>query len=183
MNKGKHRHEAQKRLIYDSLPEYLRPNGTVDGAKLEADWFPNIEAHLFLSHSHADEDFAIVLSQLLYDKFKINTFIDSCVWGYCNDLLLNLDKNFCLTSDKKYYKYDLRNYTTGLVHMMLATALTKMIDRCECLFFLNTSNSIVLDPSQCETSSPWIYHELYQSKVICRRQRQPGQKMFYLGGN
>ena len=52
--------------------------------------------------------------------------------------------------------------------MMLTTALTQMIDRCECIIFLNTPSSI--SPNDYivghTTNSPWIYVELAMSSLI-----------------
>lgn len=53
--------------------------------------------------------------------------------------------------------------------MMLSTALTKMIDNTESLFFLNTINSTITTKeamNQTETYSPWIYHEIAISKML-----------------
>lgn len=63
--------------------------------------------------------------------------------------------------------------------MMLATALTEMIDNTECLIFYNTPNSIKISEEientksekMNETISPWIYHELSTSSII--RQKSP----------
>lgn len=52
--------------------------------------------------------------------------------------------------------------------MLLSMALTKMIDKCECLIFLNTPNSISRENTMEKTYSPWIYHEIGISKVIKR---------------
>jgi|LSQX01.2.fsa_nt_gb hypothetical protein len=47
--------------------------------------------------------------------------------------------------------------------MILAGALTKMIDQAEVVLFLNTGNSLSFDE---KTQSPWIYHELLTAKYI-----------------
>lgn len=161
---GKRRNRIISNTVRNNLRNYLRPDGTIDGALLSSDWFPKINAHLFLSHSHADEELAIALSQWLYDTFGIVSFIDSCVWGYCDNLLKILDEEYADLGDS--YSYKTRNRTTGFVHTLLCTALSKMIDKCECLFFLNTPNSLLPDPNRQETSSPWIYYELFQSSII-----------------
>jgi hypothetical protein len=55
--------------------------------------------------------------------------------------------------------------------MMLTMALTKMINSCECIVFLNTPSSIL--PSDYingqTTDSPWIYTELAMSSLIQRK--------------
>jgi len=70
------------------------------------------------------------------------------------------------------YDYNLRNYSTSHVHMMLSMALLKMIDKAEALIFINTSNSIssISETIQQTTKSPWIYSELVYSNLI-RRQK------------
>lgn len=71
----------------------------------------------------------------LHDCFGLEAFIDSCSWGYCDDLLNKIDKKYCYDSKKKTYDYHLRNYTTSHVHMMLSTALAEMMDNTECIIF------------------------------------------------
>ena len=61
------------------------------------------------------------------------------------------------------------------VYMMLTTALVDMMDKCECLFFLNTQKSC--NASQISgmegTLSPWIYMELSLSRTIRRKKLEP----------
>jgi len=131
------------------------------------DWFPSVKADVFISHSHKDEDLAIGLAGWLKNKLGISSFIDSCVWGYSPELLKKLDKRFCL-KDSGYYDYDKRNITNGHVNMMLATSLTKMIDQCECIIFLNTPNSISCKGciEKDGTESPWIYSEIEATRML-----------------
>ena len=42
----------------------------------------------------------------------------------------------------------------------------QMIDKTECLFFLNTPNSIDLSDIETRTLSPWIYSEIGISQMI-----------------
>ena len=49
---------------------------------------------------------------------------------------------------------------------MLNTALSKMIDNSECLFFLNTPNSITSEEAITKTKSPWLYSEIAISEII-----------------
>ena len=57
---------------------------------------------------------------------------------------------------------------------MLTTALTMMIDKAECFFFLKTpnSNSIQINNTITQTESPWIYSEIAISRVIQKRKPQ-----------
>ena len=123
------------------LDAFFDADGSLVATKIMDDWFPQVNAKVFISHSHKDENIAIGLAGWLEDKLGISSFIDSCVWGYAPRLLKKLDTDLCL-KDSGYYDYDRRNITNGHVNMMLATSLTKMIDQCECIIFLNTPNSI-----------------------------------------
>ncbi len=55
-----------------------------------------------------------------------------------------------------------RNLSTSYVHMMLASSLANMMDKCTCLFFIESEQTI--KPSGIrgtkETFSPWIFYEL-----------------------
>lgn len=52
--------------------------------------------------------------------------------------------------------------------MMLSIALSRMIDKCESVFFLNSENSISIaeEISKERTASPWIYNELSLADMI-----------------
>ena len=165
-SKGKVLFDKQKRIITENLKQYvIGESGVIDGTKLQNDWFPQINCDIFISHSHKDEDLAIALAGWLYETFKLDSFIDSCIWGYADDLLKIIDEEHCKNANKSY-NYKLRNYSTSHVHMMLNMALMQMIDKSECLFFLNTPNSIDLSNIETRTLSPWIYSEIGISQMI-----------------
>lgn len=164
---------ANKNIIEKELDEYVGKDGVLDGSKIKDDWFKSVDADIFISHSHDDQDLALKLAGWLKSEFGLTSFIDSCVWSYCNDLLKEIDKKYCKSDSEFYtYDYDKRNFSTSHVHMMLSTALREMIDRTECIFFLNTPNSIkVEDTIKNKTMSPWIYSELVTTRVI--RENKP----------
>jgi hypothetical protein len=84
------------------------------------------------------------------------------------------------------YNYKKRNYSTSHVHMMLSTALSMMIDKTECLFFLNTPSSISSSEVVSKTESPWIYSEIAITQIIRqeipRRRKIQETKLFSKGG-
>ncbi|HLO69734.1 MAG TPA: hypothetical protein VK167_02630 [Flavipsychrobacter sp.] len=157
-----------KKTIEESLEKYILTDKSINGSKMQEDWFPTIKSHIFLSHSHKDERKAIILAGLLNVLLGLDVFIDSLVWGYSDHLLKLIDNEYCLNPDKNSYNYNLRNRSTSHVHMMLATALNKMIDKTECLFFMNTPNSVTTDEVINKTNSQWIYHEITTSQIIRR---------------
>lgn len=164
---GKDLYENFKKAIRPSLESYIINNGILDAEEIQKDWFPEVNAHIFISHSHKDESLAIALAGWLLNKFGLKAFIDSCVWGYANDLLKILDNRYCQNNKPNSYDYDKRNYSTSHVHMLLMTALNKMIDKTECVFFLNTENSVfIVSEIKNRTLSPWIYGEIETTRII-----------------
>lgn len=154
--------------IKKSIVEYIGESGSMQADEIESDWFPTIRADIFLSHSHKDKELALFIAAWIYSEFGLYVFIDSLIWGNCSDLLRDIDDKYCLNANKNTYSYEKRNISTAHVHLLLATALTKMIDQTECLFFLQTPNSIntKTEVSKKETTSAWIYHEISISNLI-----------------
>ena len=163
---------SQQTSIEETINSFVRNDGSLDGSIMQANWFPQIKADIFISHSHKDEDLALALAGWLKVSFGLTAFIDSCVWGYANKLLKMIDNEYCYQKETNTYNYQKRNYSTSHVHMMLSVALTQMIDNTECLFFLNTPNSITPDPNSNQTESPWIYSEIAATRLIRKRSRK-----------
>jgi len=162
--------------VKQSLESFL--NGKIiDGTKLTGHWFPTIKADVFISHSHKDEEEAIKCAGWLKSEFHLHPFIDSCVWGYADNLLKLIDNKYCLNPGGDTYSYEKRNGSTSHVHMMLSTALSAMLDATECVIFINTRNSITSSESVDKTESPWLSFELATMRVIRRKtpDRQLGQ--------
>lgn len=133
----------------------------LDGTAIQDEWFPQTQCDIFISHSHKDEELAITLAGWLWDTFKLIAFVDSSIWGYADELVEILEEMDESVSDN--------NYITSHVHNMLTVALMEMIDKTECLFFLNTPNSIYLNEIYEYTLSPWIFSEIGISKMIEKR--------------
>ena len=168
--------------------DYLYDDKSIDGTKLMKDWFPEINADIFISHSHADENLANALAGWLHFNFGLNVFIDSNVWGYSAELLEKINDEY---SDKRsepeggwLYTFSKCNIASQHVNIMLSTALQKMIDKTECIIFLNTDKSVKerVHGNNCinETYSPWIYSEILCtqtiSKIVPSRLRKAGLK-------
>ncbi|WP_317973699.1 hypothetical protein [Novosphingobium pituita] len=152
------------------LSDFINKSGRLDASKMTNSWFPDIEANVFISHSHQDRDLAVSLSGYLHYKFGIKSFIDSMVWGHSDKLLKMIDDEYCTNNRGKSYIYQKRNRSTSHVHMMLSVALSQMINRCECLFFVNTPKSInSSNVISSTTGSPWIYAEIAMTALIKRR--------------
>lgn len=158
--------EASLRADINSYMQ-LGSDGYLDGTRIQEEWFPTVEADVFLSHSHNNKELAIAFAGWLNSEFGIISFIDSCIWGYAPDLLKEIDDEFCRNVGSPTYNYIKRNYSTSHVHMMLCMALAKMIDNTECLFFIDTPESLLISEGVSGvTASPWIYAEMQISNLI-----------------
>lgn len=133
--------KRNENLLADLEKYLINDQNTLDASAIEEHLFPSVEADVFISHSHSDEASAIKLAIKL-ERIGLKVFVDSCVWGHADDLLLKLDKAFCTNNKPGSYDYSLRNRTTSNVHMILNSALHGMIDRSELLIFLSTDNSV-----------------------------------------
>lgn len=173
---GKEIYDKHEKEVQKCLSEYISENGIINGSDLKEHWFSISDKDIFISHSHKDINKVKAFAGWLYEKFGLEAFIDSCSWGYCDSLLKKIDDIYCYQPRSQTYNYNLRNYTTSHVHMMLATALTEMIDKTECVIFFNTPNSINMSEeldnikNHQKTLSPWIYHELSMTTMLpCKR--------------
>jgi hypothetical protein len=157
-------------IVKESLEGFL--NGEiVDGTKLSDHWFPAVKADVFISHSHKDEELAIKCAGWLKDGFNLDAFIDSCVWGQADKLLRIIDNKYCPNPEGQTnnYDYEKRNRSTSHVHMMLSTALSRMLDATECVIFIKSNNSITSCEAVDKTESPWLFFELSTMRIIRRK--------------
>lgn len=163
--------EHQKE-VQECLSKYISEDGIINGTNLKEDWFSITKKDVFISHSHKDINKVKAFAGWLHNAFGIEAFIDSCSWGYCDELLNRIDKKYCYKTKTQTYDYGLRNYTTSHVHMMLSTALSEMMDSTECIIFFNTPSSINMSnelnaiKKKEKTISPWIYHELMMTTLL-----------------
>src|SRR5699024_5233593 len=106
----------------------------------------------------------------LKEEFNLKVFIDSAVWGHSNELIDSITQHY--PQEKKKKASDLEKLINIISHvnLMLKSALDKMIDNCEAIFFLNTPNSVSLNNSvQQKTNSPWIFSEIATTQVIKKK--------------
>ncbi|MBV4447918.1 hypothetical protein KM799_15090 [Clostridium tyrobutyricum] len=168
---GKNHLNKQNTNYKKALKNYII-NGTTDGTKLQDDWFPQVNADIFISHSHMDIGLAQGLAGWLHKNFKLNCFIDSNVWGYADELLEIINSQY---SDKRedndggyLYNHTKCNTASKHVSVMLSIALQKMIDKTEATFVINTNNFIQKyeDIYESATYSPWIYTEIVCTELV-----------------
>ncbi|MGO4998347.1 hypothetical protein [Oceanisphaera sp. W20_SRM_FM3] len=163
-----------KKNIESTLDDLLLSDGKIDAEKLIEEWFPQGDYHVFISHSHKDLHLAEMLANWLHENFGIKSFIDSHVWGYADDLLERLNKDYAKINDYTYNYGPVMSHAAH-VYIMLSTALTEVINKSDGLFFINTKNALCgvnfSDYDNSRTSSPWIMHELKVSSIIAENRR------------
>lgn len=168
-------HSYLKSLVQKTLDPFFEAKGDLNASAMQENWFPDVDAQIFLSHSHKDERLALALAGWLHEQFGVVSFIDSAAWGYSDDLLRSIDEAYCIKEEipSKIYSYEKRNCSTSHVHMMLNTALGMMIDKAECLIFLNTPASITpsneIEGRSKTTKSSWIYSEIAMTRIVRKR--------------
>lgn len=166
------KHDAD---IKSNLNKYVCENNHIDVDALEADWFPNVNADIFISYAHEDNDFAVALMGWFKQECNVNAFVDSCIWRHSKDLLHELDERYCKNDDKCTYKYVPHNNAAANVHLIVSNALMKMIYNTPFIIFLNTPESIsTIINNDCSsvTNSPWIYSEIMFTKYLAKRHRE-----------
>ena len=172
--KGEMHLTKQTKNLGKDLETYVKDD-EIDGTRIQNEWFPLIEADVFISHSGKDDELANALAGWLNETFKLKCFIDKNVWGYSKTLLEQMNSSL---SDKRkngnsgyLYNYESCNQVAQHVNMMLSVALQKMIDRSEAVIFLNIENAIKIHDEDCmeKTYSPWIYSEIISTQLIRKK--------------
>jgi hypothetical protein len=176
---------VEKLSIHNSLKSLVSDPKIINGSELQNDWFPEVSCEVFISHSRADKELAETLAHYLYANFSLSSFIDSWVWQESDSLLSALDEkyNVLIENDRLYgklYDHSKCKETCSHVNMILNTALHKMIDKTECLIFLNTPNSVpAFNPGE-QTYSPWIYSELEFARMVRRTNHDRPKKAMHI---
>lgn len=158
--------------VFASIDTFLQRDGSIDGCALIKEWFPVTEKyHIFISHSHDDIELAKALARWFEKKFSLKSFIDSTVWGDFRQL--RSDINLYLKR-KMGAKYNFNVYDRVYQHVnsMLHISLMEMMDRAQCMFLLNTPNSVTVNETlECSVYSPWIFSEI--GMFNCIKKRKP----------
>lgn len=95
--KGEMHLTKQTKNLGKDLETYVKDD-EIDGTKIQNEWFPLIEADVFISHSGKDDELANALAGWLNETFKLKCFIDKNVWGYSKTLLEQMNSSL---SDKR----------------------------------------------------------------------------------
>lgn len=161
------KYEKIKEEFKDNLIRYIDTTEVLSAKKLKQYILPTADYDIFISHSHNDLDLALRLKSFL-EKFKLRVFIDSLYWLNITELQEKLN-SYHYNARTQLFDHATTMRVAEHCNMILASALSEMIDRCECVFFLNTDNSIASSRQVVDgdtTYSPWIYHEVYTTTIV-----------------
>ena len=162
------------------IKQYINNVKEIDVEKIINMAFPNVTSQIFLSYSHNNNKYAISLVQYFKKVFDLDVFVDCLFWESCDTILKEIDNKYCLFSDKKTYDYNKRNLSTAHMHMILYSAINKIIDSTECFMLLKTDQSIDFNIQNNiekeKTNSPWIYSEIITANSIRVKEPDRGLK-------
>lgn len=166
---------AYKRSLKDYVIIENIDGECLNGTTIQNNWFPLVEADVFISHSHADKKLANAFAGWLYDEFGLTSFIDSNIWGYVDELLMLINNKYSNRRITPYggclYNHEKCNKASQHTNIMLLMALQNMIDKVESVFLLNTDQSINVfeERKMNSTYSPWIYSEIVCTQLIRKK--------------
>lgn len=182
-------YENDKSISLQNLRRIINSKDMLQASEIKKLLLPSKRYDIFISHSHKDLELAKGFANYLYLFFNVTCFIDSLYWGNIDELQNELNE-LHLTYDgvtkKSYYDYEKTLQVAKHADMILASALTEMIDNCECVFFLNTDSSVIRGTeaiSKNETYSPWIYHEVFTTTIIQKKQRSKFNESYQFRDN
>ncbi|MGQ3012114.1 MAG: hypothetical protein ACT6QS_00255 [Flavobacteriales bacterium] len=162
--------EKYKENILSKFRKVVENSHQLDAAEIESLFFPQIDADIFISHSHRNANEVMALAGFLNQEFDLKVFVDSCIWESAKTLQRILDNTFSWTDyEKKVYSYDAVGKSSSHAHMMLSVALSKMLNTTECIFFYNKPESITPYGESDSTTSPWIYTEIALTHILPKK--------------
>ncbi|WP_052510621.1 hypothetical protein [Pseudomonas sp. W15Feb9B] len=160
----------KKRVI--ELADYLVDSVTIDAKKVIDLLFPEVNADVFISHSHKDVSLATQLAIDISNTKGMGVFVDSCVWGSSSKLLKIINDRFCKIPGSSNYDYEKVMRTSSHVNMILTTALQRMMDSASNFIFLDSESSLIQGKfweDEVRTDSAWIHMELKFSELLSDR--------------
>ena len=182
-------YENDKSISLQKLRKIINSCNKIRAHEIKKLLLPSKRYDIFISHSHKDINLAKGLAGYLEKYCKVSCFIDSLYWSNIDELQEELNRMHLTmdrTAGKKTFNHKSTMEVAKHANMILASALTEMIDNCECVFFFNTDSSVIRGTeaiSKNETYSPWIYHEVFTTTIIQKKQRSKFNESYQFRDN
>ena len=106
----------RKAIFKKKIKPLIYPkDGIIKGDTLKDLYFPSVQFDgtnydVFISHSHKNVDEACLLAAWLEKTKGISCFVDSFAWASADQLLKEIDNDFCYQKHTKTYNYRKRNF-------------------------------------------------------------------------
>ena len=118
---------------------------------------------IFISHSHKDLKLVIQFAERLYEKFKLNSFIDSKFWPYFNNIIENNVKRIYISEQGNGQNiWNISKCVRDIIDIYLLEALQ--------LQLLNSEVIIIIKTNNYSYKSPWIRFENNVIDYICKNE-------------
>ena len=113
----------------------------------------------------------IQFAERLYEKFKLNSFIDSKFWPYFNNVIENNVKRIYINKQGNGQNvWDISKYVRDIIDIYLLEALQ--------LQLLNSEVIIIIKTNNYSYKSPWIRFEKNVIDYICKIENCNKQQIF-----
>jgi len=169
--------------VISEIREYINTNDRIDANKIMQKIFPINEPHVFISHKSEHSGHAIRLANIIYDKFKIVSFIDSQVWHHIDDVSNMINKKVSKIredGDTITFSHKSASIVASNMFAMLSSSLFEVMDCSDGFIYIDSNRENQIDKIEkgktedLKTKSPWIFLEMtYASKLRKKMHKRP----------
>ena len=165
------------------ISESYKGNNIISADKIIRECFSQENYDVFISYSSQDVECARNLKNFIQNELGLTCFLDCDVWENAYKVMRNIDDELNLIDYSiKLYDYEGSRQSSINVSMMLTSALTLMLERCQVIIFICSKNSISnlngnnrnIVKINDKTYSPWLYHEISMVNMMNRIQSDKG---------
>lgn len=169
--------------VISEIREYINTNDRIDANEIMQKMFPINEPHIFISHKSENSSHAIRLANIIYDKFKIVSFIDSQVWLHIDDVSDMINKKVSKIREDSgtiVYRHKSTSIVASNMFAMLSSSLFEVMDCSDGFIYIDSNDESQADKiekdktADLKTKSPWIFLEMtYASKLRKKMHKRP----------
>ncbi|HHR6016711.1 TPA: hypothetical protein ACS7Z7_000313 [Providencia alcalifaciens] len=165
------------------IKEYIESNDKINANEIMMKIFPVNEPHIFISHKSEHSSHAIRLANIIYEKFKIVSFIDSQVWHHIDDVSNMINQKVSKIREDgntTIYNHKSTSIVASNMFAMLSSSLFEVMDCSDGFIYIDSNSQSEIDEIEkgktenLKTKSPWIFLEMtYASKLRKKMHKRP----------